>query len=446
MKRFRIIVCILAMFILAGAVPVLADRYAAYEFDLSHIPAWGQDGAIEGRICSVCDTTTDEDLCVKLFLRLSEDDEWWPKPTYDRPYADVEAGYFGIVYNTGGDDVHAVEIALMAVRRKDAMLLDYDAADAAALCRTTIIRTPEGDISLKHSYRCDYPWLNEIGLDVGFYNQEGSRPGSPLTEEHIRAVLGAAAAYTENVRFYTTTGEEAKAYTIAKDLGLSVAATAWLDGSSHDQEELDALIELCNSGLASTAIVGNETLLSGTVPEDQLIRDIRYVREGIHDPEIPVTTSDTIDRLLDSEKVREVCDVLAPNIYPFWNGLTVEEAEEDLRSSLDRLIAVAGGKKILVSETGWPSDGSPTAGTEEQSINMRLAYDLQWQYYDDLYKFYWFDLADEPWKAETEGEAGAHWGILDKDLNAKPVIYEYYWNWSAENDFSTEYPEYPELS
>ena len=134
--------------------------------------------------------------------------------------------------------------------------------------------------------------------------------------------------------------------------------------------------------------------------------------------------------------------MLAPNIYPFWNGLTVEEAEEDLRSSLDRLIAVADGKKILISETGWPSDGSPTAGTEEQSVNMRLAYDLQWQYYDDLYKFYWFDLADEPWKAETEGEVGAHWGILDKDLNAKPVIYEYYWNWSAENDFSTEYPEF----
>ena len=438
MKRFWIIVFILAVSVLSGAFPVFADRYAAYEFDLFRIPAWGQSGSIEGRICSLADTTSDEDLCVKLFLRLSENDQWWPKPTYDMPYAAVESGHFEIACNTGGDDVHASEIVLMAVRRKDAMLLDFDAADAAALCRTTIIRTPEGDISLKHSYRCDYPWLDEIGLDVGFYTRDGSRPGSPLPEEHIRAILGAAAAYTQNVRFYTTTGEVAKAYPIAKELGLSVAATAWLDGSSHDQEELDALIELCNSGLASTAIVGNETILSGTVPEDQLIRDIRYVRSGIHDPEIPVTTSDAVGCLLNSERVREVCDVLAPNIYPFWNGLTVEEAEADLRASLDQLIAAADGKKILVSETGWPSDGSPTAGYEQQSANMLLAYDLKWEYFDDVYQFYWFDLADEPWKAENEGEAGAHWGILDKDLNAKPVIYEYYWNWNADNDFSTD--------
>ena len=434
-----VVLCLLAL--LCVCLPVHADRYAPYEVEFSSIPAWGQDGPIMGRIYESGSPYEGTEVRVKLFLRVEENGQWWPKPTYDQPYVDPDYCDFAIPYNTGGDDIHAVEIALMLVRPEDAASLDFEEADAHSLYTATIRRTPEGNIYLSHSYRGEQAWLPDLGLDIGFYTEEGSSPGSPLSDNHIRKILRAAAAYTDTVRFYTTTGEVAKAYPIAQGMGFSVAATAWLDGSSHDQEELDALIDLCNRHLAKVAIVGNETLLTGRLTEEELIRDIEYVRQRITDPEIPVTTSDIVSFILGNEKVRDACDILAVNIYPFWNGLTAEQAADDLTGTMESLIAFAGGKKILISETGWPSDGQSTAGIAEQSQNLWDVASLSWKYYEELYDVFWFDLADEPWKAESEGECGAHWGLVDKDLNAKNAAFEYYWSWVPPQEFMSRETE-----
>ncbi|MBQ6342562.1 MAG: hypothetical protein IJI41_05520 [Anaerolineaceae bacterium] len=435
----RLFFLILVILCLPSAVS--ADRYARYELDLQYIPKWGEGDFIDGQIYAISEPCYEEDLFVKLFLRLEGSDTWWPKPTFETPYAPVVGSHFRILFNTGGDDIHAVQLALMLVHGKDAALTDYDSANAAALCVTTIMRTPNGEIKLAHSYRSESAWVPDIGMNVGFYTQERTAPGSELTESHIISVLKAAAAYTYDVRFYAATGEVSKAYPIARDLKLRTAATAWLDGSANDQAELDALIELCNSGLASTAIVGNETQHNKLLPLKTLLEDITYVRAGITDPEIPVTTSDTPDVILGNTDLRDACDILAVNIYPYWNGLNIEDAEADLHATLDALTEFADGKPFIVSETGWPSDGGDRTGDAEQTAAVGLAYDIEWQYYrENLEKVYWFSLADEPWKESTEGAPGAHWGILDSDLNAKPVIYERYWNWSAQNDFTTEKP------
>ena len=435
----RLFFLIFVMLCLHSAV--FADRYARYEFDLQYIPKWGEGDFIDGQIYAISGPCYEEDLFVKLFLQVEGSDTWWPKPTFETPYVPVAGSQFRIPFNSGGDDIHAVQLALMLVHGKDAALTDYDSANAAALCVTTIRRTPNGDIKLAHSYRAESAWVPDIGMNVGFYTREGTAPGNALTETYITSVLKAAAAYTYNVRFYATTGEIAKAYPIARDLELTTAATAWLDGSANDQAELDALIELCNSGLAATAIVGNETQHNKLLPLEKLMEDIAYVRAGITDPGIPVTTADTPDVILKNAELRNACDILAVNVYPYWNGLNIEDAEADLHATLDALTECANGKPFIVSETGWPSDGGDRTGDDQQAAAVALAYDTVWQYYQkNLENVYWFSLADEPWKENAEGAPGAHWGILDSDLNAKPVIYERYWNWSAPNDFTSEKP------
>ena len=438
MKRLFLLVLVLLLMPSA----VYADRYAPYEIDLQYIPKWGEGDFIDGQIYKIADPCFEEDLFVKLFLQVEGSDTWWPKPTYETPYVPVFGSQFRIPFNTGGDDIHAVKLALMLVRGKDAALTDYDSANAAALCVTTIKRTPNGEIELTHSYRNEYPWLEDIAMNVGFYTREGTAPGSALTEAYITSILKAAAAYTSDVRFYASTGEVAKAYPIARDLELRTAATAWLDGSANDQAELDALIKLCNSGLASTAIVGNETQHNQLLPLEKLLEDIAYVRAAITDPEIPVTTADTPDVILGNAELRDACDILAVNIYPYWNGLNSEDAEADMHATLDALAEFADGKPFIVTETGWPTDGGDRTGDAEQATAIWLASMTRWQYSEkNLERVYWFSLADEPWKENEEGVQGAHWGILDSDLNAKPVIYEYYWNWYAANDFTSENPD-----
>ena len=45
------------------------------------------------------------------------------------------------------------------------------------------------------------------------------------------------------------------------------------------------------------------------------------------------------------------------------------------------------------------------------------------------------------WKAGSEGECGAHWGLVDKDLNAKNAAFEYYWSWVPPQEFMSRETE-----
>ena len=446
MRGRWIILGIILVLIISLCIPAtLADGASPqYELLLSYVPKWGKGNFIAGEVIKNGMWGSVNDLYVKVFLQVDGSDEWWAKPTGDIPYSVVKDGKFGITFNTGGDDIHATRLALMLVRPRDARLLDFELANAAALSLVTIDRKPSGEISVGYSYRAEYvdpqETLYRIGANVGFYTQPGTAPGSPLSENHIEAVLRAAAACTTDVRFYSTTGEIAKAYPIARTLGLRVAATAWLDGGENDQAELDALITLCNRGFASMAVVGNETQYQKRLSEDELLKDIAYVRAGVLDRSIPVTTADTMDAYLNSARLRDACDVLGLNVYPYWSGASAgdDSVERSLTGAVAQLARCADGKQIVVTETGWPTGGSYRAGNEGQMENMEAAKSVLWSSEGEVLRIYWFSLADEPWKDADEPGVGSSWGLLDKDLNIKPIMDELFWYTHGEDDFATE--------
>lgn len=78
------------------------------------------------------------------------------------------------------------------------------------------------------------------------------------------------------------------------------------------------------------------------------------------------------------------------------------------------------GKKVIISETGWPSSGM-NLGTAIPSIENAMKYFVntyKWAEEDDIDIFY-FSSFDEEWKAVSEGDLGAYWGLWDKDGNYK---------------------------
>ncbi|MBR3105690.1 MAG: hypothetical protein IKH30_00745 [Clostridia bacterium] len=442
-RRIAIFGILLGIIFTFIAPLALADGYPPYEMSLTYIPKWGKGNFIAGEVYTEGWKVGYNGLCVKAFLQVEGSGEWWPKPTAEMPYVPVRDGKFGITFNTGGDDIHATRIALMLVRARDARLLDYELANAAALCVVTIDREPTGEITINHSYRAEYVDTSTYGfrdgINIGFYTQPGTAPGDPLSEAHIEAVLRCAAAFTCEVRFYSTTGEIAKAYPIARAMGLRVAATAWLDGGENDQAELDALISLCNLGFAGTAIVGNETQYAKRISEETLLEDIAYVRAGILDKNIPVTTADNLDAFLNSPRLRDACDVLSVNVYPYWSGMSAEDdLEAALAGALNQLAACVDEKPIILTETGWPSDGSYRAGIEGQRRNLNAAWNMSWASDAKVVREYWFSLADEPWKEADETGVGAYWGLLDKDLNIKPIMYETVWQNYNGDDYVTD--------
>ena len=80
----------------------------------------------------------------------------------------------------------------------------------------------------------------------------------------------------------------------------------------------------------------------------------------------------------------------------------------------------ANGKKVIITETGWPSNGTPLYGAEPSEENfMKYFINTQkWSAEDDIEIFY-FASFDEAWKVASEGDVGAAWGIWDKDDKLK---------------------------
>ena len=91
----------------------------------------------------------------------------------------------------------------------------------------------------------------------------------------------------------------------------------------------------------------------------------------------------------------------------------------------NRALQAGKGKKVIITETGWPNVGEKFHGAEPSEENA-LKYFINtqlWSKKEDIDIFY-FSSFDETWKTDDEGDVGAYWGIWDKDekLKFKPSV------------------------
>ena len=196
------------------------------------------------------------------------------------------------------------------------------------------------------------------GLDFSPY-EAGQDPNvnPQVSASQIQSRLEIIAPYTSWVRsFSITTGLE-NIPPIAKGLRLKVAAGAWISKNlTQNADEVTNLIAAANAGDVDIAIVGSEVLLRGDVSEAQLIAYMNQVRAAIPGG-IPVTTADTYGILLAHPNVIAASDVIAANFYSYWETDAIDNALCDMISEYAQVVNAAGGKQVIVSETGWPSGG-----------------------------------------------------------------------------------------
>ncbi|MCR5826461.1 MAG: S-layer homology domain-containing protein [Oscillospiraceae bacterium] len=408
----------------AGRTPVLA---------LTSVPACGERGAITGLAFTQDGSAFDPSAYrVTLYVELTQWNSFWPKPSLERPYVALSSeGGFAVSYDGSiASDREATSLHVLLLPAAFTPGMDYAAAEQAAVDHVHITRTADGGVTVSPrreaptSDQVDSPAVlppaaDRLALNVGFYTT--GAPGGGLDLALIRDQLEAVADYADTVRLYGASGELYPAYEIAHTLGLKVIGTAWLSGNdAADKKELDALVEHCNKGYACVACVGSETLYRGDLTPEALIADMDYVRTRLEDPSIPVTTADVLGRLLDNVAVRDACDLLMANSYPYWEGVPVSGAVDALAGAMRTLQAASPGKEVVVSETGWPTEGAGVgaakAGTAEAA--QFFAAVRAWSLSSGT-QVLWFDAADEPWKAADEGVEGAHWGMMDSGLALK---------------------------
>ena len=250
---------------------------------------------------------------------------------------------------------------------------------------------------------------------------EGQKAGDALSESQILRRMKIIAPYTKWVRSFSCTEGNELIPQIARNHGLKTMVGAWISNDlERNEREIDALIELAKSGLVNTAVVGNEVLLRGDISEEELLKYIHRVKKALAGFDVEIGYVDTYFEYSKTPSLIEVCDVLLINCYPFWEGYSVEQSLTLLRQMHEIVNGIAKGKKIIIAETGWPSEGETVKEAIPSQINaMKYFINVQeWSTNKNIELFH-FSSFDESWKIPAEGELGARWGIWDKNEKFK---------------------------
>ena len=249
--------------------------------------------------------------------------------------------------------------------------------------------------------------------------EEGQEPGQQISEQQIRRRLEIIKPYTQWIRVFSCTDGNENIPKIAKELGLKTLVGAWLgDDTEINEKEIQGLLDLSKSGYVDIAAVGNEVMYRGDLEEEELIDFIKRVKKEI--PNIPVGYVDAYYEFSAKPKITEVCDVILANCYPYWEGCTQEYSLMYMKQMYQEAVRAGNGKKVIITETGWPSQGSSLGGAHP-SYDNALKYFINaqlWSEQEDIEMFY-FSSFDESWKESAEGDVGAYWGLWDKNEKLK---------------------------
>ncbi|MEM9895865.1 MAG: glycosyl hydrolase family 17 protein [Bacteroidota bacterium] len=249
---------------------------------------------------------------------------------------------------------------------------------------------------------------------------EGQSPGDQLTEEQIRHRLSIVKPYTKWIRSFSTTDGNELIPRIAKEMGIKTLVGAWLgDDPKINRKEIDNLIQLTNEGLVDIAAVGNEVMYRKDLSEEELLAFMKEVKQKIS-ADVPMGYVDAYYEFAARPAITELCDVILANCYPFWEGCPQEYSLLYMKEMYRKASTAGNGKKVIITETGWPDQGTSLGGSVPTTENaMKYFINAQhWSQEENIEMFY-FSSFDESWKVGAEGDVGAYWGIWDKDEKLK---------------------------
>ncbi len=249
---------------------------------------------------------------------------------------------------------------------------------------------------------------------------EGQEPGDELSEEQIRRRLNIMAPYTKWIRSFSCTEGNELIPKIAHEYGLKTLVGAWLgDDPEINEKEVAGLIKLAKEGYVDIAAVGNEVMYRGDLTEDELLSFIYRAKEAIPN-DIPVGYVDAYYEFSERPAITKACDIILANCYPFWEGCDQDYSLLYMKDMYHQAVRAGNGKRVIISETGWPDKGTNLEGAYPSEANA-IKYFIntqKWAKEEGIETFY-FSSFDESWKVGDEGDVGAFWGIWDKNEKLK---------------------------
>jgi glucan 1,3-beta-glucosidase len=301
--------------------------------------------------------------------------------------------------------------------------MSYREGHYFTLAKNNYTRHSGVDFSMISGDELKHLWLETVqngmhGLCFSLY-EDGQKPGDVITEEQVQRRINVIKPYTKWVRSFSCVEGNEYIPRVAKKNGLKTLVGAWLgDDLEMNEAEIEGLIALAKEGCVDIAAVGNEVLYRNDLTAEQLLEYITRVKAAL--PNIEVGYVDAYYEFSQHPKITEACDVILSNCYPYWEGCPQEYALSHMQEMFGQATDAAKGKKVIITETGWPSQGSSLKGAVSSEENaMKYFINTQaWASEENIETFY-FSSFDESWKTGDEGEVGAYWGLWDKNEKLK---------------------------
>ncbi|MDG1660579.1 MAG: glycosyl hydrolase family 17 protein [Winogradskyella sp.] len=294
-------------------------------------------------------------------------------------------------------------------------------------------------------YKSNYSQINTQGIDASKYSleelkalwrktvqdgmhgicfsmyEDGQEPGDEISVEQVERRVKILKPFTGAIRSFSCTEGNEHIPVVAKKHGLNTLVGAWLSDDKVDNEkEIEALIALAKAGNVDVAAVGNEVLYRNDLSLEELLGYIKRVKEALAGLDIPVGYVDAYYEFSRHPELVENSDVILANLYPYWEGCPIEYALGHMQAMYGQAVDAAQGKPIIITETGWPSEGGGLKGAlAGPEAAMKYFIDtIRWTNENKIPIFY-FSSFDESWKTGDEGDVGAYWGLWDKNENLK---------------------------
>ncbi len=239
------------------------------------------------------------------------------------------------------------------------------------------------------------------------------------TVEEIDADLKLVQGKAASVRTYSVQGTLAQIPELAEARNMNVAIGAWIDDHREkNEQQLQTAIRLADSHVNVVRVfIGNEVLLRGDLPIEELEKLLDRARDAI---EQPVGTAETWHTWLTHPTLAQHVDFIGVHLLPYWEGVPVDQAVDYSLAQFKRLQKAFPHKPIVIAEIGWPSRGrtheSAVASDANEALFLRrfLA-----RAQKEQLTYYVMEAFDQPWKAYMEGAVGSYWGVWDVNRHPK---------------------------
>ena len=258
------------------------------------------------------------------------------------------------------------------------------------------------------------------GICFSMY-EDGQEPGDTITEEQVERRVKILKPHANWIRSFSCTEGNEHIPRMAKKHGIKNLVGAWLgDDMEKNEEEIEGLIKLAKEGCVDIAAVGNEVMYRKDLTEDELLSYIYRVKDALEGLGIPVGYVDAYYEFSHRPNITNACDVILANCYPYWEGCNIDFSLNHMQKMYNQAKDAAHGKKVIITETGWPSQGESLGGAHSSAENAMKYFinAMAWVNEEDIEIFY-FSSFDESWKVGAEGIVGAYWGLWDKHENLK---------------------------